>query len=56
MRIDIRDNVNIESFYMNMEEPDNESNNQEEEEILSPCCGAEIICSDLCSECLEHCI
>lgn len=23
---------------------------------FSPCCGAEIICHDICSECGEHCI
>lgn len=26
-----------------------------EELVDSPCCGAEIICDDLCSKCKEHC-
>lgn len=27
----------------------------EEEEEVSDCCGAEIIYTDICSECKEHC-
>jgi len=26
------------------------------EGMLSDCCGAEIVCMDVCSDCKEHCI
>jgi hypothetical protein len=28
----------------------------EDEGEFSPCCGAEIVRGDLCSDCLEHCV
>ena len=33
----------------------NENEYDDELEVLSNCCGANIIWTDICSECKEHC-
>ena len=70
MKIDIRDNVNIESFYQNFSEPAghgafDEELNERTEDVTDPCencelynksdcCNAEIKHTDICTSCGEH--